>query len=172
MMIWSRSITFRLILISTVGLIILVVNSAVNVAQINSVKNSAREMRGVWMRKDDQRAELQFLALQYHTTTIRKVVAVVAVDETENRDLDSESTEMHASIPEAFGRYRALVGSSRERTLWEACETRWHAYLAAREPIIAALKRGDRAGARDAIAPAPATGRRVRRAVGSRQVQC
>ncbi|MBP1180380.1 methyl-accepting chemotaxis protein [Methylobacterium sp. PvR107] len=103
------------------------------------------------MRKDDQRAELQFLALRYHTTTIRKVVAV---DETENRDLDAEFTEMNASIPEAFGRYRALVGSSRERTLWEACETRWQAYLAAREPIIAALKRGDRSGARDAIAPA------------------
>ncbi|MFB0487471.1 methyl-accepting chemotaxis protein [Methylobacterium sp. OAE515] len=150
-MIWSRSITFRLILISTVGLIILVVNSAVNIAQINSVNNSAREMRDVWMRKDDQRAELQFLALRYHTTTIRKVVAV---DETENRDLDSEFTEMNASVPEAFGRYRALVGSSRERTLWEACETRWQAYLVAREPIIAALKRGDRAGARDAIAPA------------------
>jgi methyl-accepting chemotaxis protein len=151
MMIWSRSITFRLVFVLLIGLIILVVNSMTNIAQIDSVNNSARETRDVWMRKNDQRAELQFLALRYHTTTIRKVVAV---DETENGDLDAEFAEMNASIPEAFGRYRARLGSGRERTLWEACETRWQAYLTAREPIIAALKRGDRAGARDAIAPA------------------
>lgn len=118
MMIWSRNITLRLISISIIGLFILLVNSAIDIAQINLVNNSAREIRDVWMRKDDQRAELQFFALRYHTTTIRKVVAV---DETENRDLDAEFTEMDASIPEAFGRYRALVGSSRERTMWEAC---------------------------------------------------
>jgi methyl-accepting chemotaxis protein len=100
MMIWSRSITFRLVFVLLIGLIILVVNSMTNIAQIDSVNNSARETRDVWMRKNDQRAELQFLALRYHTTTIRKVVAV---DETENGDLDAEFAEMNASIPEAIG---------------------------------------------------------------------
>ncbi|MGH1571485.1 methyl-accepting chemotaxis protein [Methylobacterium sp. P31] len=149
-MIWNKSITFRLIVPSIIGLIILIANSANNVTQIERVNDSAREIREVWMRKNDGLAELQFMPLRYHTT-IRKVVAV---DEGENRDLDSEFVELNASIPERFGRYRALVGSLRERALWDAFEKRWQVYLSARESIVAALKRGDRAGARDAIAPA------------------
>ena len=150
-MIWNRNITFRLIIPALTGLIFIILSSATNVAQIDRVNDSSREIRDLWARKNDGLAELQFLALRYHTTTIRKVVAI---DGSENRDLDNEVIEMNASIPERFAQYRTLVGSSGERALWKAFETRWQAYRSAREPIIAALERGDRAAARDAIAPA------------------
>ncbi|MER2196570.1 hypothetical protein [Methylobacterium brachiatum] len=47
---------------------------------------SAREMREVWNVKNHELDDLQFLALRYHTTTIRKVIAE---DSAENRDLDA-----------------------------------------------------------------------------------
>ena len=103
------------------------------------------------MRKDAELNALQFVVLRYHTTTIRKVVAVEAA---ENRDLDQELFEMDGAIPEAFRHYRILIGSPREAALWDTFETRWQGYRAARASILAALTRGDRDAARDAIAPA------------------
>ncbi|MCJ2092529.1 methyl-accepting chemotaxis protein [Methylobacterium sp. J-072] len=148
---FGRSITVRLFLVSCIGLVLLVVNSLCNIVSIKDVHDSAREMRDVWNVKNHELDELQFLALRYHTTTIRKVIAE---DSAENRDLDAEFTEMDAAIPEKFQRYRSHIGSPRETGLWNAFEARWQAYLASREAIVAALKRGDRTAARDAIAPA------------------
>ncbi|MDF2598740.1 MAG: methyl-accepting chemotaxis protein [Methylobacterium brachiatum] len=148
---WARSIAIRLFLVSFVGFVLLIVNSLTNILSIHDVHESAREMREVWNVKNHELDDLQFLALRYHTTTIRKVIAE---DSAENRDLDAEFTEMDAAIPEKFKQYRSHLGSAAETALWNTFEAQWQAYLAAREPIVAALKRGDRNAARDAIAPA------------------
>ena len=150
---WVISITYKSAIPSIIGLILLVICSTENIKQINSVAAADAENRGTWMRKDAALSTLQFLVLRYHTTTIRKVVAV---DPSENQDLDGEFVEMDATIPEKFRAYRAQVGSPQEAALWEAFEKRWQAYLSARAPIVEALKRGDRDAARDAIAPARA----------------
>ena len=47
-----------------------------------------------WAVKNQELNDLQFLALGYHTTTIRKVIAD---DSAENRDLDAEFAEMDAA---------------------------------------------------------------------------
>ena len=148
---FKRNITFRLVMPSLIGFILFLISSVGNLIQIHAINDSAVETRDVWMVKDAKLNEIQFLVLRYHTTTIRKVVAV---DEGENRDLDGEFVEMDRIIPERFGQYRALVGSPRETALWDMLEGRWKAYLAARAAIVAALARGDRTAARDAIAPA------------------
>ena len=147
----GRSITVRLFLASFVGFILLIANSLSNIVSIKAVHDSAREMRDVWNVKNRELDELQFLALRYHTTTIRRVIAE---ESAENRDLDTEFTEMDAAIPEKFRQYRFHIGSADETALWNAFEARWQAYLAAREPIVAALRRSDRNAGRDAIAPA------------------
>ncbi|SDN59634.1 methyl-accepting chemotaxis protein [Methylobacterium phyllostachyos] len=146
-----RGVTFKLAVPSLIGFLLLIATTYENLSQIASVATSASEIRDTWMRKDAELSALQFTVLRYHTTTIRKVVAT---EDRENRDLDQEFVEMDAAIPEAFRRYRTLIGSPREATLWNTFETRWQGYLTARGVIIAALKRGDRDAARDAIAPA------------------
>lgn len=151
MMSWIQSVTFKLALPSLIGFLLLIATSYENLSQIASVEASAAEMRDTWMRKEAELNALQFLVLRYHTTTIRKVVAV---DAGENRDLDQEFVEMDATVPEAFRRYRTLIGSPREAALWDVFEKRWQGYLSARAVIMDALKRGDRDAARDAIAPA------------------
>ena len=148
---WLRGVTIKLALPSLLGFVLLIATTYENLSQIASVASSAAEIRDTWMRKDAELNGLQFGVLRYHTTTIRKVVAS---DADENRDLDQEFVEMDATIPDAFRRYRTLVGSPREAALWDAFETRWQGYLSARAVIMAALKRGDRDAARDAIAPA------------------
>ncbi|CAM3267039.1 methyl-accepting chemotaxis protein [Methylobacterium mesophilicum] len=147
----SRSITTRFILVSLLGFVLLSVNSFSSIMSIKAVNDSAREMRDIWNAKNHELDNLQFLALRYHTTTIRKVIAD---DSAENRDLDAEFIEMDAAIPEMFKQYRSHIGASDETALWNRFEARWQAYLASRDAIMAALKRGDRNAARDAIAPA------------------
>ncbi|MCJ2071125.1 methyl-accepting chemotaxis protein [Methylobacterium sp. J-030] len=150
-MTWLRGVTFKLALPSLIGFLLLIATACENLSQIASVESSAAEIRQTWMRKDTELNALQFLVLRYHTTTIRKVVAVEAG---ENKDLDQELVEIDATIPEAFRRYRTLIGSPREAALWDVFEKRWQGYLAARAPIVAALQHGDRDAARAAIAPA------------------
>jgi methyl-accepting chemotaxis protein len=150
-MVWFRGVTFKLALPSLIGLVLLLVTAYENLSQIQSVDNSAAEIRDLWMRKDAELNTLQFLVLRYHTTTIRKVVAV---DAAENQDLDQEFIEMDAAIPEKFRSYRTLLGAPGESTLWDAFEARWRGYLAARSAIMTALGHGHRDAARDAIAPA------------------
>ncbi len=148
---WFRGVTLKLALPSLLGFILLLATAYENLSQIASVESSSAEIRETWMRKDAELNALQFVVLRYHTTTIRKVVAVEAA---ENRDLDQELVEMDGAIPEAFRHYRILIGSPREAALWDTFETRWQGYRAARASILAALTRGDRDAARDAIAPA------------------
>ena len=148
---WFKGIIFKLSIPSIIGFFLLVTNTSENLREINALHNSAVEIRDTWMRKDAELDAIQFLVLRYHTTTIRKVVAV---DAGENRDLDQEFTEMDATIPATFQHYRGLVASPREGALWDAFTARWQGYLAARAPIMAALARGDRDAARDAVAPA------------------
>jgi methyl-accepting chemotaxis protein len=151
MMSWFRSIAFKLTISSVIGFLVLIIGDVGNLAQLNTIESSDREARETWLRKDRELDALQFLVLRYHTTTIRKVVAI---DAGENRDLDGEFVEMDALIPAKFREYRARLGTPREAALWDTFEKRWQAYLTARETIVAALKRGDRNAARDAIAPA------------------
>ncbi|MGU3666307.1 methyl-accepting chemotaxis protein [Methylobacterium sp. A49B] len=150
-MIWFNNIAFKLALSSIIGLLILIIGDVGNLVQLKTIESSGPEARETWLRKDRELDALQFLVLRYHTTTIRKVVAV---DAGENRDLDNEFIEMDALIPGKFRQYRARVGTPREAALWDAFEKRWKAYLSVREPIVAAVARGDRNAARDAIAPA------------------
>jgi len=146
-----KSIVSKLILPSIVGFLLFLASSAVGLMQIQAINAAAVETRDVWVRKDNDLHTIRFLMLRYHTTTIRKVVAV---DDGENRDLDAEFVEMDRSIPEAFQSYRARATTPRERALWDAFEGRWKVYRVAQEAILAPLRRGDRNAARDAIAPA------------------
>ncbi|MEL6062516.1 MULTISPECIES: methyl-accepting chemotaxis protein [unclassified Methylobacterium] len=152
-MIWFKSIIFKVAIPPIIYFVLLLVNAGGNFAEIEQVNASAAEIRDVWMRKDAELNAIQFLVLRYHTTTIRKVIAV---DANENRDLDQEFVEMNVTVPEAFRAYRARISSPRETALWDAFEKRWQGYLAARAAIISALERGDRDAARNAIAPARA----------------
>jgi len=147
----DKSVALRLILPSLIGFVLFLMGSAVGLMQIQATNAAAVETRDIWLRKSDSLNAIQFLVLRYHTTTIRKVVAV---DAGENRDLDAEFVEMGVTIPEAFRHYRSLTATPREGALWEAFESRWQDYRSAREAIVDALKRGDRNAARDAIAPA------------------
>jgi methyl-accepting chemotaxis protein len=148
---WLKSATLKLSIPSIIGFILLIISAIINSRQIDSVHASGSEIRTVRLAKSDALNELQFLILRYHTTTIRKVVAV---DEAENRDLDQEFTEMDMTIPDKFRHFRELIDVPEEGALWATFEKRWQAYLTAREAIVSALKRGDRNASRNAIAPA------------------
>ncbi|WFS05782.1 methyl-accepting chemotaxis protein [Methylobacterium sp. 391_Methyba4] len=148
---FRRSIVSKLILPSIIGFLLFIASSTIGLMQIQAINAAAVETRDVWVRKDNTLHAIRFLMLRYHTTTIRKVVAV---DDGENRDLDAEFVEMDRTIPEAFQSYRVRATTPRERALWDAFEGRWKVYRTAQEAILAPLRRGDRNAARDAIAPA------------------
>ncbi len=113
---FRRSIVSKLILPSIIGFLLFIASSTIGLMQIQAINAAAVETRDVWVRKDNDLHAIRFLMLRYHTTTIRKVVAV---DDGENRDLDAEFVEMDRTIPRpsrAIACARRRPGSARSGT--------------------------------------------------------
>ncbi len=149
----SMTIASRLLLMALAAVTLVITIGAFNLKQLGVVYSAASDTESVWMPRTVDLDQILFTMLRYHTTTIRKVIAV---DPAEIKGLDDELTEMDASVPVSLGAYRNTIATEGERGLWTIYEAKWKAYLDARIPLLQALARGDRATAVAATAPARA----------------
>lgn len=133
------------------AIVLLVILGASSLSLISQVFNAASDTRSVWLPRTQMLDGIQFTMLRYHTTTIRKVLAV---DLAEIQGLDDEFVEMDAAIPTSLSNYAATITTDAERTLWTDYTSRWQAYQASRQPILDALAKGDQSAATAAVAPA------------------
>ncbi|MDQ0455263.1 HAMP domain-containing methyl-accepting chemotaxis protein [Rhizobium paknamense] len=144
-------ISARLMVMAGAAIALVVALGIFGYSQISVVFSAASDTRQVWMPRQSKLDGVQFTLLRYHTTTIRKTIAV---DPAEIKGLDDEFVEMDAAIPKSYADLRATFKTDREKQLWSNFEAKWALYLQARQKIMDAVAANDRASAVAAIAPA------------------
>ncbi|MDH6267189.1 methyl-accepting chemotaxis protein [Rhizobium sp. SG_E_25_P2] len=144
-------ISTRLLIMAAAALAIVMSIGIISYNQISTVYSAASDTRQVWMPRVAKLDAIQFTLLRYHTTTIRKAIAV---DPAEIKGLDDEFVEMDASIPQSYAAMRDALLNDNERGLWSTFEQKWATYLDYQKRIIEAASAGDKEKAVAAIAPA------------------
>lgn len=144
-------ISTRLLIMAAAAIAIIFSFGLFSYGQISVVYSSASDTRQVWMPRVAKLDAIQFTLLRYHTTTIRKAIAI---DPAEIQGLDDEFVEMNASIPKSYAAMREALLTDQERSLWDAFEKQWTTYLDYQKKIIDAASAGDREKAVSEIAPA------------------
>ncbi|WP_337268747.1 methyl-accepting chemotaxis protein [Oryzifoliimicrobium ureilyticus] len=144
-------ISTRLLIMAAAGIAIVFAMGIFNFRQMGSVYEAASSTREVWLPRTEKLDAIQFTLLRYHTTTIRKAIAV---DPAEIKGLDDEFVEMDASIPKSYADMRGTLLNDKERQLWSDFEQKWQTYLTYRNKIIEAANAGNRDLAVSLIAPA------------------
>jgi methyl-accepting chemotaxis protein len=144
-------ISTRLLIMAAAALAIVMTIGVISYSQISTVFSAASDTRQVWMPRMAKLDAIQFTLLRYHTTTIRKAIAV---DPAEIKGLDDEFVEMNAAIPQSYAAMKDALLNDNERTLWADFEQKWATYLDYQKRIIDAASAGDKDKAVAAIAPA------------------
>lgn len=147
----TLKISTRLMVMASAALALIIVLGFISYSQISVVFSAASDTRQVWMPRMAKLDAIQFTMLRYHTTTIRKTIAV---DPAEIKGLDDEFVEMNASIPKSYSDFRATLRNDAEKKLWADFEAKWANYMVAQKTIMDAVKAKDMAAAVAAIAPA------------------
>ncbi len=144
-------ISTRLMVMAGAALVLIIALGVISYNQISVVFTAASDTRQVWMPRMAKLDAIQFTMLRYHTTTIRKTIAV---DPAEVKGLDDEFVEMDASIPKSYADFRATLRNDTEKKLWADFEAKWANYLVAQKAIMDAVKAKNMPAAVAAIAPA------------------
>ncbi|MCM2291545.1 methyl-accepting chemotaxis protein [Allorhizobium sp. BGMRC 0089] len=147
----SLKISTRLFVMAAAALALIVTFGVLSYNQISTVFSAASDTRQVWMPRMAALDGIQFTMLRYHTTTIRKTIAV---DPAEIKGLDDEFVEMDASIPKSYADFAKTLRTAQEKALWADFLTKWDRYLSFRKAIMDAVAANDRTAAVAAIAPA------------------
>jgi methyl-accepting chemotaxis protein len=144
-------ISTRLLVMAAAAILIVFAMGLFSFRQMSVVYTAASDTRQVWMPRTEKLNAIQFTMLRYHTTTIRKAIAV---DPAEIKGLDDEFVEMDASIPKSYDDMKGSLLNDQERQLWATFEQKWQTYLTFRNKIVAAADAGKLDQAVAAIAPA------------------
>jgi methyl-accepting chemotaxis protein len=144
-------ISTRLLVMAGAAILIVFAMGLFSFRQMSVVYTAASDTRQVWMPRTEKLSAIQFTMLRYHTTTIRKAIAV---DPAEIKGLDDEFVEMDASIPKSYDDMKASLLTDQERQLWATFEQKWQTYLTFRNKIIDAADAGQLEQAVAEIAPA------------------
>ncbi|MCF1462182.1 HAMP domain-containing protein [Agrobacterium vitis] len=147
----SLRISTRLMVMAGAALMLVILLGLFSYKQTSVVFSAASDTRQVWMPRMAKLDGIQFTMLRYHTTTIRKTIAV---DPAEIKGLDDEFVEMDASIPKSYADFRATLRNDAEKKLWGDFEAKWTRYLEFQKKIINAVAAKDQVAATAAIAPA------------------
>ncbi|OLP45129.1 methyl-accepting chemotaxis protein [Rhizobium oryziradicis] len=147
----TLKISARLMIMAGAALALIIALGLISYSQISVVYSAASDTRQVWMPRMAKLDAIQFTMLRYHTTTIRKTIAV---DPAEIKGLDDEFVEMDASIPKSYAAFSATLRNETEKKLWADFEAKWATYLVAQKTIMAAVAAKDMPAAVAAIAPA------------------
>jgi methyl-accepting chemotaxis protein len=147
----TLKISARLMIMAGAALALIITLGLIGYSQISVVYSAASDTRQVWMPRMAKLDAIQFTMLRYHTTTIRKTIAV---DPVEIKGLDDEFVEMNASIPKSYAAFKAALRNDTEKKLWSDFEAKWASYLVAQKAIMDAVAAKDMPRAVAAIAPA------------------
>ncbi|MBB4953067.1 methyl-accepting chemotaxis protein [Agrobacterium vitis] len=147
----TLKISARLMIMASAALALIIALGIISYSQISVVFSAASDTRQVWMPRMAKLDAIQFTMLRYHTTTIRKTIAV---DPAEIKGLDDEFVEMNASIPKSYTDFRATLRNDAEKKLWADFEAKWATYLVAQKTIMDAVAAKNMPAAVAAIAPA------------------